>query len=160
MSSESLYCPACGSHHGPDAAYCQACSSPLPATERQLEADAEERANRKHKIDKRYTEGELVKIAFGRNQADSELIQNILLDAGIPSMLRRSGGFDVPDFLAAGPRDVMIAQSAETAAREVLGELATGDLSAAHPEPLKLLLWVVAAVVFAGMVVVIIAAAS
>ena len=32
----------------------------------------------------------------------------MLLEEGIPSLLRRSGGFDVPDFLAAGPRDVLV----------------------------------------------------
>ena len=37
------------------------------------------------------------------NLAEAELIQGILLEEGIPSILRRSGGFDVPDFLAAGP---------------------------------------------------------
>ncbi|HEY1457185.1 MAG TPA: hypothetical protein VGF15_01595 [Solirubrobacteraceae bacterium] len=35
-------------------------------------------------------------------------------------MLQRSRGFDVPDFLAAGPRDVMVAQSGVSAAREML----------------------------------------
>lgn len=35
-------------------------------------------------------------------------------------MLRRTAGFDVPDFLAAGPRDVMVAQSGVQTAREVL----------------------------------------
>ena len=36
-------------------------------------------------------------------------------------MLRRSGGFDVPDFLAAGPRDIVVPQSGALAAREALG---------------------------------------
>ena len=36
-------------------------------------------------------------------------------------MLRRSGGFDVPDFLAAGPRDIVVPQSGAQAAREALG---------------------------------------
>ena len=52
--------------------------------------------------------------------ADGELIQSILLDHGIPSMLRRARGFDVPDFLAAGPRDVLVPESGYEAAREVL----------------------------------------
>jgi hypothetical protein len=37
-------------------------------------------------------------------------------------MLRRSAGFDVPDFLAAGPRDVLVPQSGAATAREVLME--------------------------------------
>ena len=37
------------------------------------------------------------------------MIQGLLLEEGIPSLARRSGGFDVPDFLAAGPRDILVA---------------------------------------------------
>ena len=50
--------------------------------------------------------GKLVKVAFARNQAEAEMLQGLLSEAGIPSVLKRSGGFDNPDFLAAGPRDV------------------------------------------------------
>ena len=35
-------------------------------------------------------------------------------------MMRRSGGFDVPDILAAGPRDVLVPASGAAAAREAL----------------------------------------
>ena len=36
-----------------------------------------------------------------------------------PSLMRRSGGFDVPDFLAAGPRDILVpASGAERRARD------------------------------------------
>jgi hypothetical protein len=44
----------------------------------------------------------------------------MLLEEGIPSMQRRSGGFDVPDFLAAGPRDILVPESGAEAAREAL----------------------------------------
>jgi hypothetical protein len=40
----------------------------------------------------------------------------------VPSVLRRTAGFDVPDFLAAGPRDVMVPLAAIDAARDVLLE--------------------------------------
>lgn len=72
------------------------------------------------KINPRFSEGELVKVAGGRNQAEAELIQGLLLEEGVPSMLRRSRGFDVPDMLAAGPRDVLVPRSGLDAAREVL----------------------------------------
>jgi hypothetical protein len=75
---------------------------------------------RARKIRPEYTRGELVRVAWGRNQAEAEFIQNILLEEGVPSILRRSAGFDVPDFLAAGPRDVMVAESGARAAREAL----------------------------------------
>ena len=38
----------------------------------------------------------------------------------MPSLLRRSPGADVPDFLAAGARDVLVPASAEQLARDVL----------------------------------------
>jgi Putative prokaryotic signal transducing protein len=85
-----------------------------------LDEPLSEAHGRARKIDPRYTEGELVRVAGGRNQAEAELIQGMLLEEGIPSMLRRSAGFDVPDFLAAGPRDVMVPEAGSEAAREVL----------------------------------------
>ena len=80
-------------------------------------SEAHERAR---KIDPRYSEGPLVKVAWGGNQSEAELIQGFLLEDGIPSVLRRSPGFDVPDFLAAGPRDVLVPESGAETAREVL----------------------------------------
>ena len=49
-----------------------------------------------------------MRVAAARNQPEAELLQGLLLEEGIPSMVRRSGGFDVPDFLASGPRDVLV----------------------------------------------------
>ena len=56
------------------------------------------------------------------NQAEAEFVQGLLLEEGIPSTLRRTRGFDVPDMLAAGPRDVMVPASGHDAARDVLLE--------------------------------------
>ncbi|MHB1537275.1 MAG: putative signal transducing protein [Solirubrobacteraceae bacterium] len=61
-----------------------------------------------------------MKAVGARNQTEAEFIQALLLEEGIPSMLRRARGFDVPDFLAAGPRDVLVPQAGAAAAREVL----------------------------------------
>ena len=44
----------------------------------------------------------------------------LLLEEGVPSTVRRSAGFDVPDFLAAGPRDVLVPESGLAIAREIL----------------------------------------
>ena len=38
----------------------------------------------------------------------------------MPSLVRRARGFDVPDFLAAGPRDVLVPAAGVAAARQVL----------------------------------------
>jgi len=77
---------------------------------------------RARKVKKQFTEGELVRVAGGRNQPEAEFIQGMLLEEGVPSMLKRARGFDVPDMLAAGPRDVMVPASGALAAREILLE--------------------------------------
>ena len=91
------------------------------------------------KIERRYTEGELVRVTGARNQAEADLICGLLLEEGIPSMARRSPAADVPEMLAAGSRDVMVPRSALEDARQVLLEggieLPEGDVG---PGPLKL----------------------
>jgi hypothetical protein len=76
---------------------------------------------RARKIRPSYADGPLVRVARARHQAEAEMIENLLLEQGIPALARRSGGFDVPDFLAAGPRDILVPASGAEAAREVLG---------------------------------------
>src|SRR5581483_5254155 len=63
---------------------------------------------------------QLVRVASAQNQAEAEFLQGMLRQEGIPSMLRRSRGFDVPGFLAAGPRDVLVPAPEVSAARDVL----------------------------------------
>jgi hypothetical protein len=103
---------------------------------------------RARKIDPRYTEGQLVRVAGGSNQTEAEFIQGLLLEEGVPSVLRRTPGFDVPDFLAAGPRDVLVPESGVGAAREVLqqSDLAPSPTTTWRPNPVKL----VAAIVLGG----------
>ena len=95
---------------------------------------------RARKIDPALTEGELVRVAGGRNQAEAELIQGLLLEWGVPSVLRRTAGFDVPDFLAAGPRDVLVPESGAETAHEVLlqADLAPTTGERSGPRPLVL----------------------
>ena len=69
-------------------AACRSCGAESAPLETPL-SDAHARAR---KIDPAYTEGELVRVAGGRNQAEAELIQSILLEEGVPSILRRSAG--------------------------------------------------------------------
>jgi hypothetical protein len=85
-----------------------------------LEPSRGEAHERARKINPAYTEGELVRVAGARHQSEAELIQGILLEEGVPSVLRRTMGFDVPDFLAAGPRDVLVPASGAVAAHELL----------------------------------------
>jgi hypothetical protein len=64
--------------------------------------------------------GKLVKVAYAQNQAEAEMIQGLLREHGIPSLLKRPIGFDNPQFLGAGPHEVFVLESAAEQAREVL----------------------------------------
>jgi hypothetical protein len=108
---------------------------PLVPEGEPLEAPLSEAHGRARKINPAYTGGELVRVAGGRNQAEAELIQGLLLEEGVPSVLRRSPGFDVPDFLAAGPRDVLVAQAAVEAARDVLLQAELAPSGERPPRP-------------------------
>ena len=113
----------------------------MPLAGEPLEAPLSEAHGRARKVNPVYTEGRLVRVAGGRNQAEAELIQNLLLEEGVPSVLRRTAGFDVPDYLAAGPRDVLVPLAGAEAAREVLldAQLAPAtDTGPALPNPLLL----------------------
>jgi len=72
--------------------------------------------------------GKLVKVGFARNQAEAEMLQGLLMESGIPSILKRAGGFDNPDFLVAGPRDIWVNKENAHEARRILEETMTeGD---------------------------------
>lgn len=67
-----------------------------------------------------------MRVAGAANQPEAEFLQALLLEAGVPSTVRRAAGFDVPDFLAAGPRDILVAASGVDVARDVLLEADLG----------------------------------
>jgi hypothetical protein len=124
-----LACPTCGEVFGDEERFCPRCGVPLVQVETgPVQASA--RRERARKIRPQYAEGELVRIARAQHQAEAELIQNMLLEEGIPSMTKRSGGFDVPDFLAAGPRDVLVPSGGAEAARDLLRPLPEQPLTA------------------------------
>jgi hypothetical protein len=155
----SLTCPRCALSHELDERFCRECGMPLVYSggrEQEPITDAHERAR---KIRPQLARGELVRVTGGHNLAEAELIQGILLEQGIPSILRRTRGFDVPDFLAAGPRDVLVPESGYAAARELLRD---ADLLTVEAEPgslpgigspARLAVWLAAAVVLAFILV-------
>jgi hypothetical protein len=118
-----LACPRCATRYSLDERFCTDCGMPLTYAGK---VDVTERATgareQARKIKPEYTRGDLRRVATARHQPEAELIQMLLLEEGVPSTLRRSAGFDVPDFLAAGPRDVMVPESGLAVAREVLQE--------------------------------------
>ncbi len=122
MSEAPLVCSGCGRPGPGRERFCAACGMPLvfAPVPGAAEDEATERQERARKTKRQYAEGPLVRVAVGRHQAEAELIQGLLLEHGVPSMYKRSAGFDVPDMLFSGPRDVFVPQSGEEVAREVL----------------------------------------
>src|SRR2546423_2112827 len=118
-TDEPLVCPSCGREHDASERFCSDCGMPLVRAGGEHDEPVRDEAHeRARKIRPELTRGPLVRVAGGRNQAEAELIQNILLEEGVPSILRRTAGFDVPDFLAAGPRDVMVPDSGSPGAAD------------------------------------------
>jgi len=153
---EDLVCPRCGERYGPDQRFCPSCRLPLTyAAVRGDDLAVSDRHRRARKIKPQLSEGALVRVAGARNQTEAEFIQNLLLEEGVPSVLRRSAGFDVPDFLAAGPRDILVPESGVTTAREVLlqAELISPELSRPVVSPLRLLVGLLAALALGALVV-------
>jgi hypothetical protein len=155
--ADPLVCPACHRRHRADERFCTECGVPLTYAELPVLDEPETAAHgRARKVKKQFTEGELVRVAGGRNQAEAEFIQGMLLEEGVPSMLRRARGFDVPDMLAAGPRDVLVPASGAHAAHEILLD---ADLASSEPgsvrradAPARVLIGLVAACVLVGLV--------
>ncbi|HET6551343.1 MAG TPA: hypothetical protein VFG79_22945 [Solirubrobacter sp.] len=119
----TLVCPGCAASYPGDERFCDVCGLPLvhgPGSDGPVKPS--ELVIRARKVRPGYAQGPLVRIAAARNQAEAELIQGLLLEEGIPSLARRSGGFDVPDFLASGPRDILVPSSGAEPAREMLGD--------------------------------------
>lgn len=128
-------CPVCDLAHEPHERFCLTCGLPLVHAPGDGFVRHSAAADRARKIQARYVEGPLVPVACARHQAEAEMIQGLLLEEGIPSLVRRSGGFDVPDFLAAGPRDIVVAASAEEMAREILGDRREDHVLPPHKHP-------------------------
>jgi hypothetical protein len=96
------------------------------------------------------------------------MMRGLLLESGIPSILKRSRGFDAPEFLAAGPHDVFVVSDLAQKARGLLadtmletedeerGEIeGAGDLARGGGEtsPVRLALWLLTALAAAGLIV-------
>lgn len=157
-----LLCPACGNAYPDHERFCPECKLPLVQADGPELEDVSERHERARKIKPQFTEGPLVRVAGARNQPEAEFIQGLLLEEGIPSMLRRTAGFDVPDFLAAGPRDVMVPEAGRAAAREVLleGELISDEPAVRVVAPGRLLIGLLVALAIGAVLVWLLSQAS
>jgi hypothetical protein len=116
MGEEQIVCPTCGRAHAPSERFCEACGMPLVHIPG-VESEASERQRKARKIKPQYADGPLVKVAFAESQPEAEFIAGLLLEEGIPCLLRNSIGGYSPMI---GPREVMVPESGADAAREAL----------------------------------------
>ena len=153
-ASQPLVCPRCAEPHPLDARFCTFCNMPLVyAGTLGVDDETTPRHERARKIKPQYAEGALVRVAGAQHQAEAEFIQGLLLEEGVPSSLRRTRGFDVPDMLAAGPRDVMVPQSGFAAAREVLLQAEiVGEERPTGPEARRVLAGLLGACALVGLI--------
>ena len=107
-----------------------------------IEEPRSEAHERARKIDPKYTRGSLVRVAGALQQPEAEMLQALLLEQGVPSVVRRSAGFDVPDFLAAGPRDILVPESGVEEARAALlgAGLDSRGATSGRPDPRQVVL--------------------
>jgi hypothetical protein len=151
-----LACPRCARKYPLDERFCADCGMPLVYVGRGEEEPITEAHERARKIKPQYTGGQQVRVAGAHNLAEAELIQGILLEEGIPSVQRRTRGFDVPDFLAAGPRDILVPEAGAEAASELLAGInpGKGNVPGGGAErPLRLLAGILIALAGAALLV-------
>jgi hypothetical protein len=100
---------------------------------------------------------DLVKVAYTSDEAEAELLQGLLRTANVGSVVSRAPGFDVPEFLAAGPREVLVAASDVPIARDVLREVDPGEpgppSASGADRPSRVLAGVLIAVALVALVV-------
>ena len=119
--AEQLVCPTCGREYAASERFCADCGVPLAyaaALEGATTQPVSELRREARKVKAAYTGGELVRVTGARTQAEAELIQALLLNAGVPSMLRSASGISAG--YMPGPYDVMVPEAGLRAAREVL----------------------------------------
>ena len=148
-SVEPLACPTCARKFPLTERFCPDCEMPLVYVGRGEQEPITEAHEKARKVKPEYTGGEPVKVGFAQNLAEAQMIQGILLDQGIPSFERRSRGFDVPDFLAAGPRDILVPGAAAEVARALLADTGEhplgGEAESEGERPLRLLIGILVA---------------
>jgi hypothetical protein len=117
MDGGALRCPSCERAHPPSERFCERCGMPLVSATNTPESVVNERRQTARKIKPEYAEGELVKVAHTDDLAQAEFIAGMLLEEGIPCVLRAKIAGYTP---MVDPRDIMVPESGAQAAREAL----------------------------------------
>ncbi len=117
MDGGPLRCPSCDRAHPPSERFCERCGMPLVSATAAEEPAVGGRRQAARKIKPEYAEGDLMKVAHTNDLAQAEFIAGLLLEEGIPCVLRASIAGYSP---MVDPRDIMVPESGAQAAREAL----------------------------------------
>lgn len=60
------------------------------------------------------------KVASAPNETVALMMEGLLRNTGIPVLVQRATGFDAPEFLAAGPREILVPEPELAEARRIL----------------------------------------
>jgi hypothetical protein len=116
MAADPIVCPSCARTHPSSERFCEACGMPLVHAG-EAEQTTSELQRKARKIKPQYADGPLVKIARVGSQPEADFIAGLLLEEGIPCLLRNPIAGYSPMI---GPRDVLVPESGADAAREAL----------------------------------------
>jgi Putative prokaryotic signal transducing protein len=124
---QPLVCPSCARRYPGSERFCERCAMPLVYAQDEdgdgLEPRRDPRRRHALKIKPEFARGPLVRVAVAEGLLEAEFIAGLLLEEGIPSVLRASIAGYTP---MVDPREVMVPASAQEAAREALTYRAHG----------------------------------
>jgi hypothetical protein len=99
---------------------------------------------------------DLVKVAHAKNEAEAEFLHGLLQGEGIASLTRRTPGADVPEFLAAGARDVLVPAADADVARDIVigGDIGLLTSDSRNPDsPVRVIAGLLTVAAFAAVVI-------
>jgi len=136
--NHDLRCPYCDETIEPAANSCKSCGLPLLQAPREYESASGYAPH----LRPEYCGGALQRITVATSQAEAELVQGMLTEEGIPSVVTSSKSFDLADLTADGRRDVFVPEDGVEAARDLLclSPEALATANAETPNPTRLLL--------------------
>jgi len=154
-------CPFCGVEFEHGATACPSCDLPLITPDRIASVNARARAGERvgtlavaGRPRPEYSAGDLRRAALAMNQAEADMLEDMLRSEGIPCVVRRSQRADLPDFGASGQREILVPEGGLAAARELLN-VDSQQPAAGYGSAVPVAAFVVAGIVLAILAIVI-----
>ncbi|MFY9264254.1 MAG: DUF2007 domain-containing protein [Solirubrobacterales bacterium] len=117
MSADSDTCPFCGCEFAIGATACPACDLPfLPAEEPARIGSVAVGVALKPE----FAVGSLRRVTIAANQAEAEMVEQMLRSQGIPCVVRSAARPNLPDYISPGRRDILVPEGGLAAARDLL----------------------------------------